>query len=177
MKVKKAPGGMSFYVILLAVIILLSIFMSQAGKAEETTLSDIITRINSGEISKVIVSGYTVEITERQTGNTAPKVYSKQISPMWMDRLIEILEKAEADDKIDSFDYIEPTDIASWLNIIVIMLMLGGMGVFIWFTYSRQAGDGKNAMSFGRSRAKLNDPTKNKVTFQDVAGADEEKEE
>ena len=55
--------------------------------------------------------------------------------------------------------------------------MLVGMGAFIWFTYSRQAGDGKNAMSFGRSRAKLNDPTKNKITFADVAGADEEKEE
>jgi cell division protease FtsH len=55
--------------------------------------------------------------------------------------------------------------------------MVGGMALFIWFTYSRQAGDGKNAMSFGRSRAKLNDPSKNKVTFQDVAGADEEKEE
>ena len=51
MKAKKAPGGMSFYIILLAVIILLSIFMSQAGRAEETTLSDILTRINSGEIS------------------------------------------------------------------------------------------------------------------------------
>ena len=43
--------------------------------------------------------------------------------------------------------------------------MLVGMGAFIWFTYSRQAGDGKSAMSFGRSRAKLNDPSKNKITF------------
>ena len=177
MKAKKAPGGMSFYIILLAVIILLSIFMSQAAKTEDTTLSDLLTRIDSGSISSVKVSGYTIEITERKVGDTAPKSYSKQISPMWMDHLISLLEDAEANDKIDSFDYIEPTDFSSWLNIIVILLMLGGMGVFVWFTYSRQAGDGKNAMSFGRSRAKLNDPTKNKVTFQDVAGADEEKEE
>ena len=177
MKAKKAPGGMSFYIILLAVIILLSIFMSQAAKTEDTTLSDLLTRIDSGSISSVKVSGYTIEITERKVGDTAPKSYSKQISPMWMDHLISLLEDAEANDKIDSFDYIEPTDFSSWLNIIVILLMLGGMGVFVWFTYSRQAGDGKNAMSFGRSRAKLNDPSKNKVTFQDVAGADEEKEE
>jgi cell division protease FtsH len=177
MKIKKAPGGLSFYIILLAVIILLSFFMSQVSQTEETTLSDLLAKIDSGDVSKVVVSGYTVEITERKTGSSTPKSYSKQISPMWMDRLIQILEQAETDKKIDSFDYNEPTDISSWLNIIVILLMLGGMGVFIWFTYSRQAGDGKNAMSFGRSRAKLNDPTKNKVTFQDVAGADEEKEE
>ena len=91
--------------------------------------------------------------------------------------MIEILEKAESDKKIESFDYSEPPDMNAWVNIILILLMVGGMGVFIWFTYNRQSGDGKNAMSFGRSRAKLNDPTKNKITFQDVAGADEEKEE
>ena len=123
------------------------------------------------------VTGYVVEIVERQSGNVPSRTFSKAISPTWMPRLQEILEQAVADGKIDAYDYNEPTDISSWLNIVVILLMLGAMGAFIWFTYSRQAGDGRNAMSFGRSRAKLNDPTKNKVSFQDVAGADEEKEE
>ncbi len=94
-----------------------------------------------------------------------------------MEQLYTVLQTAQQDGKIEAYDYREPTDIAAWLNIILILIMVLAMGAFIWFTYSRQAGEGKNAMSFGRSRARLHDPTKNKVTFGDVAGADEEKEE
>ncbi len=50
-------------------------------------------------------------------------------------------------------------------------------GLLWYFIMRQQAGGGKGMMSFGRSRARLTDPTGNKVTFNDVAGADEEKEE
>ena len=123
-----------------------------------------------------MVNGYTLEVTENSESGP-PSIYTKQISPMWMPDVYTVLEEAKAAGKIQSFDYTEPTDFTAWANIILILVMIVGMGAFIWFSYSRQAGDGKNAMTFGRSRAKLNDPTKNKVTFQDVAGADEEKEE
>src|SRR5690606_15223593 len=133
--------------------------------------------IEDRKFSKVVVNGLTLELTERAASGETAKVYSKRISAMWMSDLLEILRQAEQDQKIDSFDYTEPTNVAEWINIALILVMIVGMGAFIWFTYSRQSGDGKNAMSFGRSRAKLNDPTKNKITFADVAGADEEKEE
>ena len=45
------------------------------------------------------------------------------------------------------------------------------------FLISRMGGMANNAMTFGRSRAKLFDPTKDKILFKDVAGAEEEKEE
>ena len=176
MNPKKSMSGMSFYVVLLAIIIVVSVFMSRFTQAQPITLSDLITKIDSGVVSEVIVNGYTLQVTEKSESG-ALTAYTKQISPMWMSDVYAVLEKAQLSGKIKSFDYIEPTDFASWANIILILVMIGGMGFFIWFSYSRQSGDGKSAMSFGRSRAKLNDPTKNKVTFQDVAGADEEKEE
>lgn len=177
MKPRKAMNGMSFYVILLAVIIMLSFFMSRLNQPEPISISDLINEIESGRVETVNVSGYTVEIQLKdQTGQSAGS-YSKQIAPMWMEQLYTVLQTAQQEGKIDQFDYREPTDIAAWLNIILILIMVLAMGAFIWFTYSRQAGEGKNAMSFGRSRARLHDPTKNKVTFEDVAGADEEKEE
>jgi cell division protease FtsH len=177
MKTKKFPSGMSFYVILLAIIIVLSLFMSRVNQPETMSLSQLISAIETGSVSEVRISGTTIEIKEKKDESGNARTYTKQISYMWMDKLYDILDEAVKNDKIDKFDYIEPTDISSWLNIIIILVMLGGMGAFIWFTYSRQAGEGKNAMSFGRSRAKLNDPSKNKVTFADVAGADEEKTE
>ncbi|MDD2374650.1 MAG: ATP-dependent zinc metalloprotease FtsH [Eubacteriales bacterium] len=177
MKTTKRPGGLSFYVVLLAVIIVMSVIMSRMAQPAPIDLSKLISQIENGEVKEVMVNGYSIEVTMNKTDNSAGVVYSKQVSPMWMSDLFSVLKQAQSDGKIESFDYDEPTDVAGWLNIILIIVMVGGMALFIWFTYSRQAGDGKNAMSFGRSRAKLNDPSKNKVTFQDVAGADEEKEE
>ncbi len=62
-----------------------------------------------------------------------------------------------------------------WLPILGVLVIFAAL----WFFLLRQqAGAGKGGvMNFGRSRARLTDPTANKVTFQDVAGADEEKEE
>ncbi|NLB46041.1 MAG: ATP-dependent metallopeptidase FtsH/Yme1/Tma family protein [Clostridiaceae bacterium] len=177
MKPKRAMNGMSFYIILLAVIIFVSFFMSRMTQPDQVALSDLTNEINSGRVSKVNVVGTRVDIYYEKTDTTPARTVSKSISPLWLDDYLEILIDAQATGKIKSYDYIEPTDITGWLNIILILVMVVGMGAFIWFTYSRQAGDGRNAMSFGRSRAKLNDPAKNKVTFQDVAGADEEKEE
>jgi cell division protease FtsH len=177
MKPKRAMNGMSFYIILLAVIIFLSFFMSRMTQPEQITLSELTEEITSGRVSEVTVTGYTVEIRYDRTDTTPARSVRKAISPLWMEKFHDVLIQAEQEGKIKSYDYVEPTDITSWLNIILILVMVVGMGAFIWFTYSRQAGDGRNAMSFGRSRAKLNDPSKNKVTFADVAGADEEKEE
>ncbi len=176
MNPKKSMSGMSFYLVLLVVIIVISMTMSRLTQPQTISLSDLIAKIDSGTVSEVVVNGYTLEVTETSESGP-PSIYTKQISPMWMPDVYTVLEDAKANGKIQSFDYTEPTDFTAWANIILILVMIVGMGAFIWFSYSRQAGDGKNAMTFGRSRAKLNDPTKNKVTFQDVAGADEEKEE
>jgi cell division protease FtsH len=177
MKTRKIPSGMSFYIVLLGIIVMMSLFMSRVNQPETASLSQLLSDIESSKVSEVKVSGYTIEVKLRKTDTAAAKTYSKQISPMWMDYLIGVLDDAVVKGKIEKFDYNEPTDISVWLNIAMIVLFLGGMGVFIWFTYNRQASDGKNAMSFGRSRAKLNDPSKNKINFSDVAGADEEKAE
>ncbi|NCC76202.1 MAG: ATP-dependent zinc metalloprotease FtsH [Clostridia bacterium] len=176
MNPKKSMSGMSFYLVLLVVIIVISMTMSRLTQPQTISLSDLIAKIDSGTVSEVVVNGYTLEVTETSESGP-PSIYTKQISPMWMPDVYTVLEDAKANGKIQSFDYMEPTDFTAWANIILILVMIVGMGAFIWFSYSRQSGDGKNAMTFGRSRAKLNDPTKNKVTFQDVAGADEEKEE
>ena len=144
----KRPSGISFYLILLAVIIVMSIFMSRLTQQETVTLSDLIAEIQSGDVQKVVVNGYTVQVTLEKTDNLPARTLSKQISPMWMDSLLTKLDKAEADGLIESYDYDEPTDIAGWLNIILIVVMVGGMGAFIWFTYSRQAGDGKKCHEF-----------------------------
>lgn len=72
-----------------------------------------------------------------------------------------------------------PTNISAWVQIIptilVIVLFLGFF--FIFMQQSQGGGGSRGVMNFGKSRAKMASPDRKKVTFKDVAGADEEKAE
>ncbi len=64
-----------------------------------------------------------------------------------------------------------------WIDFIPLLITVILFGVLWFFIMRQQSGGNKGMMNFGRSRARVSDPNKDKVTFADVAGADEEKEE
>ena len=72
--------------------------------------------------------------------------------------------------------YRAPVTVPWWYEFIPYIIMLALMAAF-WIFMLRSQGGGRNVMNFGRTKTRTQDPTKNKVTFADVAGADEEKEE
>ena len=69
-----------------------------------------------------------------------------------------------------------PAQTAWWVEWVPLLLTMLPLGILLYFMM-RQQGGGKGMMSFGKSHARMTDPNGNKVTFNDVAGADEEKEE
>ncbi len=85
------------------------------------------------------------------------------------------LEEISVNDLPFQVIYREPVTVPWWYSLLPVLLS-GGLVVLMWFFIMRSQSGGK-AMNVGKSRARLNDPSKNKVTFADVAGADEEKEE
>lgn len=78
-----------------------------------------------------------------------------------------------------SFDvqYRAPVTVPWWYEFIPYVIMLALMAAFWIFMLRSQTGGGRGVMNFSRSRARVADQGKNKVTFADVAGAEEEKEE
>ncbi len=70
-----------------------------------------------------------------------------------------------------------PAQPAWWVEWVPLLVTVVLFGLLWYFLMRQQTGGGKGMMSFGRSRARMTDPNTNKVTFDDVAGADEEKEE
>ena len=87
------------------------------------------------------------------------------------------LDQTTVDKLSFDLEYRAPVVVPWWYDFLPYLIMLIIMAV-IWFVMIRsQAGGGGKVMSFGKSRARMQDPTKNKITFADVAGADEEKEE
>ena len=90
-------------------------------------------------------------------------------------------DKYQSVDEVSSADYSfvyesAITQESIWSLILPYILIFGAFGIFYYFLM-RQQGGGKQMMNFGKSRARIQLGEKNQVTFQDVAGADEEKEE
>jgi len=88
--------------------------------------------------------------------------------------------EGKAAEQVSSVDYpfaftVSQPKGQSWLMVILpYVLLFGMMALFMWFTY-RQQGGGKQMSNFGRSHAREYAPGQNPITFQDVAGAEEEK--
>ncbi len=152
-------------VIGLTMMLLFNLFNKPQQSVSEMSYSDFIASADSGMVESVIIQGNEITGTIQGRGNF------KVIAPQDLE-LLPILRKAGVNITAKKQDetpwYI--TVLVSWFP----MLLL--IGVWIFFMRQMQGGGGK-AMSFGRSRAKLADNEQSKVTFKDVAGIEEAKEE
>ncbi len=177
-KKRNRSSGMSFYIILLLIILASSFFMSKFENPNQVFLSDLQTQLKEKKVESVKLNGENLQVTLKpeKKGETG-KSYSKKVHPYMVSNLFDQLEEAYAKGEIKNYDYAKPADFYGIFNLVLVILLVGSMGFFIWFTFNRQGGEGRNTMNFGRSRAKLSKPDENSVTFKDVAGADEEKAE
>ncbi|MBW2598210.1 MAG: ATP-dependent zinc metalloprotease FtsH, partial [Deltaproteobacteria bacterium] len=127
--------------------------------------TEFLTMVDNGNISDVVIQGQELFLTD--VNHNRFKLYAPQDTD-----LIKILRQKgvtiSAKPESDSPWYMNV--LVSWFPMIVLI------GVWIFFMRQMQAGGGK-AMSFGKSRARLQSDQMKKVTFEDVAGIDEAKEE
>lgn len=143
-----------------------SLRVSQAER--DIPYSEFKSRLKNKEISKVEISP---DLIKGEMTVEGKKVNFKTI-PLTDSNLVKDMEDAG----VQNFS---GTPDRSWVT--SILLNVGWILIFIlvwWFIFFRQAQmGGKQAMNFGKSRARQQDLKKNKITFKDVAGCDESKEE
>jgi len=164
------------FLIFLTIAGLFTLLAGPAQKVEETSLSRLVEQINQEEVSKIIVKGDVLEIELKdETKETASK--EKETS------LTESLKNYGVDTaklKLVNLEVQEESGAAFWLSILVpTLLPLLIIVFFIWYMMRGAQRGQMQAFSFGRSRARMVDPKdkKNRVTFKDVAGLKEAKEE
>jgi len=178
-KPMRSFSGLPFYLVLILILIVTSIFFFDGPASKSKSLSDALDMIENKAITKedVVLNGNELSFKYVDTATGKKSEISKKIPYESVDHVMTILMDAQSNGAIEKFEYKQPTDVSAIMSGIMIVLMLAAMVFFVWVNFSRNQGDGRSAMNFGRSKAKLHDPSKNKVTFGDVAGADEEKEE
>lgn len=176
---KRSFSGLPFYLVLIVVLIVASYFFLNGNSAKSASLSEALNMIEDKQVEKedVVLNGNTLSFKYIDSETGKKKEVSKKVPYDSEDHVMTILMEAQKSGSIEKFEYKQPTDVSAIMSGIMIVLMLAAMVFFVWINFTRNAGDGRSAMNFGRSKAKLHDPSKNKVTFADVAGADEEKEE
>ncbi len=168
MPFKKNLKQMLFWVLAFTLFIAVYQNVKTADKEKEIPYSEFKAKVKAGEVMKVTVRPDLIKGEYKDGANTA----SFRTIPLTDAKLVEDMEAGG----IKSFS--GEAD-KSWITSLI--LNLGWIAIFVflwWFLFFRQAQmGGKQAMSFGKSRAKQQDLKKQKVTFKDVAGCDETKEE
>ena len=152
-------------VILLVMILLYDMVANKKQELKVLPYSDFVTAVTEGQVKEVVIQGPNVE--GKMLDNTSFKTYAPNdlgLIPDLRAKGVTINARPE-DDRGIWF-----TLLISWGPILLLI------GVWIFFMRQMQSGGGK-AMSFGKSRAKLLTESDGTVTFKDVAGIDEAKEE
>ncbi|MDF2901417.1 MAG: ftsH [Phenylobacterium sp.] len=135
-----------------------------AGASGQISYSQLLQRVNAGEVKTATLRGTAIEVKDN-----SGKSFTA-MTPGNQEDLIKRLEAQGADINVKSAG---GGLLGLFLNSLPILLLIG-----VWIFFMRQMqGGARGAMGFGKSKAKMMTENKNRVTFDDVAGVDEAKEE
>ncbi|PIT53014.1 ATP-dependent zinc metalloprotease FtsH [Snodgrassella alvi] len=167
----------NLFVWLVLALILMAAFNAITEKKEskqKIEYSQFIQQVNKGEIASVNIEGSVVNGFQlKGLRNDKSSFTTNAPTPLENGLINNLLAKNV---RVNVIPEEKPSILTNLLYSMLPMLLL--IGVFFYFMRSMQGGGGKGgAFSFGKSRARLLDKEANKVTFADVAGCDEAKEE
>jgi len=169
--------GLSFYIVIFVIVLLVLTIFTSSSKSPELSYTEMISHLENSNIQSVVLKGNeaTVELINANKG-AKTKTYVVYISSV--DTFTQMMTDAYKEGQVKDYRS-EPPPTAPWWVAILPTIGLIVVFVLFWvfFLQQSQGGGGNRVMSFGKSRAKISTDDKKKVTFDDVAGADEEKEE
>ena len=189
---KKMMRGPGAFILVLACILALTMLFSPTGTiGQEIEYTVFIKKIEQGQIGRIQIMQNEVKALKQDATQEQIERFPDQYwdfetylpsIPVFMEDLEKALSVNHPDitnpqDAGITLDFV-PKPEQSWLvsilpYLLTSILMIG----FLWYMMNQQGQGGNKVMNFGRSRAKVNLDEKNKKTFEDVAGAEEEKEE
>jgi len=176
----KAPNIINQVVIALFIFISITIIYTLVVKTPEEiknlTISDVASGVTSGTIEKIEVSGSNINVSFKDgTKGEAKKEVESSLSETLFNYGVtpEEISQTPIEIKTESgFSY--------WMiNLLPFILPVLVIVFFVWMLTRQVKGQGMQAFTFGQSKARITDPNdkNNRVTFKDVAGSREAKEE
>lgn len=174
MKKSSMKSLMAWIFIITALVIAVTFYSnSTATKKDKIVYSTLVTKLDKGEVTKLTVNLEDLQASgELKNGS---KFVATLGSSTEFQKILTEYNRTH-NEKVD-VEFVAPTKYPIWISILPnLLLILMMVGILFFFMQQSQGGGGKGVMNFGKSKAKLATGDK-KVTFNDVAGADEEKVE
>ena len=160
--------NIAFWVVLLLLVLALFNMFSNSqtiSGAPPVSYSDFIARVNDGAVTSVTLDGEDIRVTSSDGSRyVVIKPVGEEVTDKLIGKGVAVTAVSQKESSIFSL-------LSIWLPFIVLI------GVWVFFMNRMQGGGRGGAMGFGKSRAKLLTEKQGRVTFDDVAGIDEAKEE
>ena len=158
--------------LIIGVILIVGVTAIYDNSDRKFTYSELISKIDAGQVSTIDINadGYSAMV-EFNDGTSQKKVNIPDLKS-FMDNVQEPMKEGKIT--------VEQESQSVWVTIFSVIAPLGLLIIFLIFWFISMGGrqSGNKTMSFGKSRARVvNQDDKNKITFNDVAGVDEEKQE
>ncbi|MDP3661685.1 MAG: AAA family ATPase, partial [bacterium] len=181
----KAPQSLARQgaIALLIFLVLTSVYSFLAetkGTRKEIALSALAKDIIAGKITEITARGDEIEAHYKDAAEDAPRVIAKKEFGESITETLKTLGVPAEKMSALSITIAKPSGVGYWVgNIAPFLLPILFLGFLIWFLSRQVRGAGMQAFSFGQSKARITFPhdKKQKVSFKDVAGAKEAKEE
>jgi cell division protease FtsH len=158
-----------FIALILLIGLVVFAALSQPGQLKEVPITAAVDAANKGEYSNILINGNRLEITKK--GENAPSLKSF-IEPN------ATLKEAGFDySKVEIKAKAATSGTPTWLALLETVGPVLLLGLLLFFMLRSAQGQGNQAMSFGKSRARLYGNEKDKVTFKDIAGYGESKQD
>ncbi len=169
---KKSGRGIAPILIIVLIVAFLAIVVAQSNQVTEISYSVLMTELNNKNVSDVTLASDGSKAIVKFKDQKGDKIVNIPSLTAFMTSIEDEVKEGTINLKEQSVSAVE-----SLLEYITPISILIIFALFFFFMMNSMNG-GKNAMSFTRNRARLNDPdSKDKIMFKDVAGLPEEMEE
>ena len=138
--------------------------------------SEVVSLFEREQVVGFTVEGQQIRLELRNPYNGKTELVSHLADPeLFRQEMGTLLQEQSASGVLEYYDFIPEAEFTAY-DLIIPLLLVGGTLLFIWFLLmSRMSSGGNQLSNFGKARTVLGVPDGKKVTFADVAGADEEK--
>jgi cell division protease FtsH len=174
---KSRPRDLGFYAIILVILIGVIYLMMSRNETTKLSYDEVRKLFESESVTSFVLEGDTLvlQLTDPVGGTYSAQHDLYSFSAFYED-LHELIDEQRREGIITDYDYNVGWKAPWWLSFLPYVILLVSFVVLWFFMMNRGAGGERGAMHFGRARTRIGASDK-KVTFADVAGAEEEKEE
>ena len=179
-----SPRDITMYLLLLVMLVFTFSTLQQMDRADAPVYSDIRAYFLQGQVEYFTLEGKTLTLTLKGQGDGRPSTLTYHVAEplVFYADMHDIIDAQLASGILKGYDYPPGVESSWWYNLIPYLVAAAVLGLF-WYLIMRQrggaagGGGAPGASRFGHARTRTLADQAKKVTFDDVAGAEEEKEE